>query len=119
MEETFSDKRVIGIAKVCHQANKAWCETNGDLSQPDWDNAPDWQIVSACLGVRFHLENPDAGDDASHNSWMEQKIKEGWVYGEEKNPGLKTHPCIVPFEELPLVQQKKDALFRSIVHALK
>ena len=108
------------IARVTHEANRAWCIANGDTSQPNWEEAPDWQRDSALTGVAFHRDNPDAGDSASHDSWMAQKIADGWVYGPEKNPDAtpRTHPCIVPFEELPRVQQAKDALFRSIVHAL-
>ena len=67
------------------------------MSQPHWDEAPDWQKKSAINGVRFHRENPQAGDDASHNSWMQEKVEDGWVYGEVKDPGAKTHPCIVPY----------------------
>jgi hypothetical protein len=106
------------IAQVTHGANKAWCETQGDFSQPDWHSAPQWQRDSAIAGVEFHIENPDAGDYASHDSWMAQKVTDGWVYGEFKDAHLKTHPCMVPFSELPKHQQLKDALFRSIVHAL-
>lgn len=107
-------------ACVAHEANRAWCEANGDMSQPAWDDAPDWQKASALAGVQFHLENPDAGDSASHDSWMAQKFAEGWVYGEEKNPDASppTHPCMVPFDQLPKQQQIKDALFRSIIHAV-
>ena len=107
------------IAKVAHEANRAWCEENGDTSQPKWEDAPGWQTNSAIEGVKFHLQNPDAGDSASHDNWMKQKIAEGWVHGEVKDPEKKTHPCIVPFDHLPEVQQKKDRLFRAIVHALK
>ena len=110
--ETFT------VAKMCHAANKAWCELHGDMSQHDWDDAPDWQKDSAVLGVEFHRANPDAGDSASHESWMAQKISDGWVYGDVKDPDAKTHPCIVPFGELPHQQQKKDAIFRAMVHAL-
>ena len=110
---------LIAIAIVCHNANKAYCETLGDMSQKDWVNAPHWQTNSAIQGVIFHIRNPDAGDSASHDNWMKQKVEDGWVYGIEKNADLKTHPCIVPFEELPKEQQLKDKLFRSIVHALK
>ena len=110
---------VARIAKVAHEANRAWCEVNGDTSQLKWGDAPEWQIKSAIEGVRFHMQNPDAGDSASHDNWMKQKIEEGWVYGEVKDPEKKTHPCLVPFDQLPEVQQKKDALFRAIVHALK
>lgn len=111
--------KIQGIAYVCHQANKAWCEMNRDLSQKDWHDAEDWQRDSAIKGVAFKLDNPDAGHDAQHNSWMKEKVDAGWIYGEEKNAELKTHPCIVAFDQLPEFQQKKDALFCAIVDALK
>jgi hypothetical protein len=107
------------IAKVCHQANKAWCESDGDHSQKDWFEAEDWQKESAITGVVFRLGNPDAKEDAQHNAWMEDKIKDGWVYGEVKDAEKKTHPCLVPFDQLPLFQQKKDKLFCAIVDALR
>ncbi len=31
----------------------------------------------------------------------------------------KTHPCLVPFNDLPTFQQAKDTLFCSIVDSLK
>ena len=107
------------IAQVAHEANRAWCAANGDFSQPAWDDAPQWQRDSAVDGVRFHLENPDAGDSASHENWMRHKVADGWVYGDVKDPETKTHPCMVPFDQLPREQQAKDALFRAIVHAIK
>jgi len=107
------------IAKVCHQANKAWCESDGDYSQKDWLEAEQWQIQSAVSGVKFRIENPDAKEDAQHNAWMKDKTDDGWVYGEVKDAEKKTHPCIVPFNELPEFQQKKDKLFSAIVDALK
>jgi hypothetical protein len=110
---------VIQIAKVCHQANKAWCEVKGDNSQKDWEEAEDWQRQSAITGVVFRLGNPNAGKDAQHNAWMQDKINDGWVYGDVKDAVAKTHPCLVPFEKLPEFQQKKDALFCAIVDSLK
>lgn len=107
------------IAFICHQANKAWCEVNGDLSQKSWRIAEQWQRDSAIAGVKFRFDNPDAKEDAQHNAWMADKIKDGWVYGEVKDAEKKTHPCLVPFGELPVFQQKKDALFCAIVDALK
>lgn len=113
------EQKVINIAYVCHQTNKAFCETNDDHSQLDWAAAEQWQRDSAMTGVEFRINNPEAGHDAQHNSWMQEKIDQGWVYGEVKCPADKTHPCIVPFEDLPEFQQKKDALFCAIVDALK
>lgn len=107
------------VARICHEANRAFCRFLGDDSQPAWDDAPDWQRSSAINGVRFHLNNPDAGDSASHDNWMAEKVAAGWVYGETKDPDATppTHHCIVPFERLPRDQQFKDSLFRTIVHA--
>lgn len=110
--------KVLTIARAAHEANRAWCEYNGDASQPVWEEAPDWQRESAINGVRFHVDNLDAGAAASHDNWMAEKIADGWTYGEIKNPAIKQHPCIVPFEDLPREQQFKDRLFRTIVHAL-
>ena len=106
------------IAKVAHEVNRAYCQALNDYSQPPWDQAPEWQKESARLGVKLHRDNPEANPSASHESWMAQKIADGWVYGPEKRPDLKQHPCIVPFMELPREQRAKDFIFRAVVHAL-
>jgi hypothetical protein len=61
----------------------------------------------------------DFGPEASHISWMTQKVADGWKYGEVKDAEAKTHPCIRPFAELPREQQAKDFIFRAVVHALR
>lgn len=117
-EYAVTDENVDLIAKTCHELNRIWCGMNGDHSQPSWESAPDWQTKSAKTGVLFHAKNPHAGDSATHDSWMEEKVADGWVYGPVKDPIKKEHHCMVPFEMLPPDQQAKDALFRSTCHAL-
>ena len=109
---------VEGIAKVCHEANRAYCEGLGDTSQPSWEDAPAWQRESAIDGVVFHQRNAHARPSASHENWMAQKEADGWTFGEVKDPEAKTHPCMVPFGELPVEQQRKDYLFKFICDAL-
>lgn len=106
------------IARVCHEVNRAYCQALGDDSQLPWEIAPDWQKASALLGVKLHAEQPHAGPRASHDSWMAQKVAEGWKYGAFKDPENKLHHCIVPFDQLPREQQAKDFIFRGVVHAL-
>ena len=115
----MEELETLYIAKACHEANRIWCQANEDDSQKHWDEAEQWQRDSAISGVKFRINNPDAGNDAQHNSWMKEKVDGGWVYGELKDAEAKTHPCIVPFDELPEFQRKKDALFCAIVDALK
>lgn len=107
------------IAAVCHEANRSWCAANDNHSHnPSWAVAPAWMIDSAIDGVEHALKYPDAKPEDSHSNWMAGKIADGWVYGEVKDPVAKTHPCMVPYEQLPEFQRKKDALFLAIVRAL-
>jgi hypothetical protein len=109
---------IEAVARVCHEINRAYCAALGDNSQPAWEDAPEWQKGSARAGVRMHMDNPNAGPEASHEAWMAQKLADGWVLGPFKDPERKTHPCLVPFDLLPRDQQAKDYLFRATVHAL-
>lgn len=106
------------VAKICHQANKAICESTGDFSQKDWDYAEQWQRDSAISGVQYALDNPNSTPEDQHITWMDHKKADGWVYGEVKDATAKTHPCLVPYSELPDHQKLKDAVFQSIVDAV-
>jgi len=106
------------IAKVAHLTNKAWCEVNGDFSQPSWEDAPEWQRSSIINGVKFHIENPDASPSASHDAWLKEKRENGWAWGPEKDPDKKLHPCFTEYENLPTNQKVKDYLFKNVVRTL-
>ena len=43
-----------------------------------------------------------------HNTWMENRIQEGWSYGPVRNDLLKQTPCIVPYEELSEIEKEYD-----------
>ena len=105
----------VPIAKKCHEINRAYCAALGDASQLPWEQAPEWQRQSAINGVQFHIEHPDAGPDASHNSWLEEKRRDGWKFGPVKDADKKEHPCFVPYDQLPSEQKAKDYLFKGVV----
>lgn len=111
--------KALFIAQIAHAINAAYCLSLGDTSQVAWDDAPDWQQQSALAGVEMHLANPDATPEQSHESWLAQKLADGWAYAEVKDAEAKVHPCIMPFDQLPLEQRVKDFLFRAVVHATK
>jgi hypothetical protein len=123
VENSYIKKRVKmdteKIAYVCHQVNKAYCESIGDDSQKDWENSPEWQKLSAINGVNAHLLDPNLSPASSHELWMEEKRNDGWKHGFVKDPVKKEHPCFVPYSELPIEQRTKDYLFKEVVRALK
>ena len=41
-----------------------------------------------------------------HEVWARQRMKEGWVYGAQRNDTLKQHPCLIPYEALS--ESEKD-----------
>jgi hypothetical protein len=106
------------IAKTCHEANRALCAAFGDHSQVAWEDAPQWQRDSAIKGVQFCAANPDAPPSANHDSWLAEKAATGWKYGPVKDADAKTHPCFVPYDDLPPDQKAKDYVFQAIVGAL-
>jgi hypothetical protein len=108
---------VEAIAEMCHEANRAYCQMQGDMSQPKWADAPDWQKASAIDGVEFALANPLITPADSHANWLKDKENAGWKYGEIKDPEKKEHPCFVPYDQLPQSQQIKDYIFLTVVRA--
>ena len=43
-----------------------------------------------------------------HEVWAQNRISQGWTYGEERNDSLKQHPCLVPYEDLPEEEKAYD-----------
>lgn len=111
---TYTDE---DIAQVAHAANSALQRIHGDdaPSQP-WDCESRHLRDSAVDGVRQARKG--ATPEQLHESWCEFKRADGWVYGEAKDPDAKTHPCLVPYTELPEHQRDKDRLFAAIVTAM-
>lgn len=118
MNTSKIERDIIKIARVCHQVNKAYCHSIGDGSQPNWNEAPEWQKQSAIAGVRHRIAHPDAKPFEIHNNWLQDKINDGWKYGPVKDVDKKEHPCIVPYDELPHEQKTKDFLFGEVVESM-
>jgi hypothetical protein len=103
----------LALARAAHEVNRAYCLAIGDDSQTSWDDAPDWQKVSALEGVRGVLAGD--GPRESHARWLAEKTRTGWKYGYTKCIATKEHPCVVPYDQLPLEQKRKDDLFVGTV----
>ncbi|MFD4857339.1 RyR domain-containing protein [Streptomyces atratus] len=103
------------IARVAHEANRAVQSVTGDpVPSPAWNEAPQWQRDSAVDGACRALDGETP--EELHASWCEFKRSGGWTYGPTKDEQARTHPCLIPYADLPREQRVKDTLFGAVVH---
>lgn len=107
------------IARVCHEVNRVLTEYAEDVPvQPPWEDC-DVDMQSSCIrGVEFALQNPEATPEEQHEAWMKDRLAEGWCWGPVKDPIKKTHPALMPYEDLSEATRLKDAVFRCVVRTL-
>lgn len=39
--------------------------------------------------------------ESVHDGWAKRRIAEGWTLGDQRDDEVKTHPCLVPYVDLP------------------
>ena len=105
------------IAQVIHAANHELQRFQCDPapSHP-WNYESDEIRRNVIAGVRSARDGVSPRDN--HELWVKDKAAHGWKWGPEKNAVKKTHPCMVPYDDLPSEQQDKNRMFVAIVDAL-
>lgn len=106
------------IARIAHEVNRAYCASQGDMSHVEWGKASEAQRAGILAGVDMHIANPKSSPQAQHEAWMADKTADGWTYGEVKDEAAKTHPAMLPYDELPNEQRAKDFIFKMVVAQL-
>lgn len=43
-----------------------------------------------------------------HEIWAQERMNQGWTYGEKRDDALKHHPCLVPYEDLSEEEKMYD-----------
>lgn len=43
-----------------------------------------------------------------HEIWADARMAEGWKHGKERNDVQRTHPCLIPYEELSEEEKNYD-----------
>lgn len=43
-----------------------------------------------------------------HEVWAEGRMNDGWTWGEVRDDAQKSHPCLVPYDELPESEKEYD-----------
>lgn len=80
-----------------------------------WDEATPETRANMLAAVRWQRENDEAPVSASHDSWVSQKMAEGWKYGPVTDNARKESPKLLPFDQLAPQFRAQDFIFRAIV----
>lgn len=114
-KKDYTYDQIVEAASKAHAGNCRIQEKYGEVVAPEWDDLSDYLVQSTINGVKAIIDNPEITAEDLHASWSQERISDGWVYGADKCTVAKTHPCLVPYAELPEFQREKDYSFRSIV----
>lgn len=109
-------EQVDSVARICHEANRAYCVMTGDPGLPAWDELEEGYRESTRSGVRMAVSG--STPEESHHGWIQERLSAGWKYGQVLDRAAKIHPNLVPYDNLPESQRRKDALFLGIVAAI-
>lgn len=119
-EKNLNDlNRKQAAARAAHEAIRTL-----QIENKEPNVASPWKTVgqdikeSCYIGIDRVIENPNITSEALHDSWIVTKTEQGWTYGEVRSEEAKTHPCMVPYADLPPFQRLKDAMFRNVVKAV-
>jgi hypothetical protein len=61
----------------------------------------------------------NTSEQARHLSWMKMHEDLGWVWGEQFDPAKKTHPNMLPWDQLPDSVKSKARIFAIVAQAGK
>jgi hypothetical protein len=111
----YSDTQV---ARVIHAANAEMQAILGhDVISVPWF----WEPLSVRRVTVNGVSQTRAHDltaEENHNVWLRQKLAQGWVHGPEKDPERKTHPAMLPWDQLEPENRDQAELFTAVVRAL-
>lgn len=119
MNEISLDKIEI-IAKWIYEATRIeakWSERR--IVPEQWEDRGQAFREQFIRVLKKYFEEELPTPEEAHDSWMDAYIKMGWKYGAMRDPVRRTHPDMVPFDDLPKDERDKDAIFLSFVFLAK
>jgi hypothetical protein len=108
-------KVIVRIAEQAHEANRVFVQATGGEEKKPWrllENSDRERFIRATANA---LETRVSDPEKSHKLWSDSMLRDGWKHGDQYDETAKTHPNLVPYENLTPIEKFKDVLFLSIV----
>lgn len=104
------------IAHILHSVTKHIPRPDGSMPC-EWDELTEQQRESAAQAVKEIYFSPAKSVEELHHLWMRPLVNAGWTKGTYDHDN-KTHPCLVPFDELPRTEVAKDLIWKHLTDIL-
>lgn len=105
----YEGARLHAIQLNCPVIPSCWEDREDDFKQQFIQ-----LIADLCSGKKKFQNFEEA-----HNSWMKKYFEMGWTYGNEYDPEKRTHPDLVPYNDLDAKEKVKDEVFVRLVEIAK
>jgi len=105
------------VTKLIYEAARKEAEWSGRSIVPEaWEDR-DEKFRKQMVDVvqKYIKSNKIPTPEEAHNSWVKAYLDMGWKYGKVRDTKKKTHPDLLPFDQLPKDERDKDAIFLSLV----
>jgi len=107
------------IALVAHQVMAAYRASIGDNQQTSWNEASEDKRTASIARAQAVIDNPNVPPEVAHADWIRARKAEGWKPGKKRDNDAKTHPMLIPFEDLPNEQKTEEYLYRAVVVSMR
>lgn len=102
--------------KVWREVERAQGKIAGKLRELLGETAYDERIFTAeerqrRIDALKQCAAENTSDESRHAAWCKMHTDNGWVFGEKFDPQAKTHPNLLPWEQLPHSTRVKAAIF--------
>ena len=110
----------ITARDIAHRINDVTCwipRPDGSLPN-EWSELSDEQQNHAINAVKEIYNSEPKTAEELHELWMKPLLATSWKTG-EYNIIKRTHPCLMPFNELPDSEKLKDILWQKMTEAFR
>lgn len=109
---TLTERRAIFVYEVARMQAAA---VDAPIVPEPWSRR-EQPFKDQFYGVIDMMCGPDrkGSPEELHDDWVKAYEAMGWTYGPERDPEKKTHPDMVPFDQLEHRERIKDAVFVAL-----
>lgn len=107
------------ISKTTHEVHLSYCRSMGIDTQGKWEEISEAHKNGIISSVKGILLGEISTKVESHNNFINNKIKDGWKWGEYYCKNKKTNPRLVVYQLLSLEDKVKESLFFDCVSSFK